>query len=116
MLAAGADQSVIEAARGYAATSKVHLLGSFDRLVRRHELEASAGERDNSRGPSIATQLAEIAQELYDFGVSDTGEPFAMPSDGPKVVAMLRGGKTSLRALLAREYFTRTGRSPASRR
>ena len=26
---------------------------------------------------------------------------------------MLRGGKTSLRALLAREYFTRTGRAAA---
>ena len=113
MLAAGADQSVIEAARGYAATSKVLPLGSFDRLVRRHELEAGAGERDDSRGPSIATQLAEIAQELYDFGVSDLGEPFAIPREGPRVVAMLRGSKTSLRALLSREYFTRMGKVPS---
>ena len=111
MLAAGADQAVIEAARSYAATSKVLPLGSFDRLVRRHELEAPASS-DDDRGPSVATQLAEIAQELYAFGISDLGQPFAIPREGPKVAAMLRGSKTSLRALLSREYFTRMGRVP----
>jgi hypothetical protein len=112
MLAAGADQGVIEAAREYAATSKVLRLGSFDRLVRDHEVTAGGGDRDDGRGPSIATQLAEIARELYAFGVSDLGEPFAIPREGPRVVAMLRGSKTSLRALLSREYFTRMGRVP----
>jgi hypothetical protein len=108
MLAAGADQAVLEAARGYAAESKVLPLGSFDRLVRRHELDGD--QRDDSRGPSVATQLAEIARELYAFGVSDLGEPFAIPRDGPKVAAMLRGSNKSLRALLSREYFTRMGK------
>ena len=70
MLAAGADQSVIEAARGYAAASKILSLGSFDRLVRRHELDAGRDDRDDNRGPSVATELAEIARELYDFGVT----------------------------------------------
>jgi len=112
MLAAGADQAVIEVARSYAATSKVLPLGSFDRLIRSHELEEGHDQRDDGRGPSVATQLAEIARELYDFGVSDLGEPFAIPHDGPKVVAMLRGSKTSLRALLSREYFTRMGKVP----
>ncbi len=64
---------------------------------------------------SASTVLVDLAQERYTFGVSDTGEPFAVPNDGPKVVAMLRGGKTSLRAVLAREYFARTGGRPLSR-
>jgi hypothetical protein len=55
--------------------------------------------------------LVEVAQELYTFGISELGEAFAIPNEGPRVVAMLRGSKTSLRALLAREYFTRTGRA-----
>ena len=113
MLAAGADQGVIEAARSYVGTSKVLPLGSFDRLVRRHELEEGRDQRDDSRGPSVATELAEIARELYAFGVSDLGEPFAIPREGPKVAAMLRGSKTSLRALLSREYFTRMGKVPS---
>ena len=105
-----ARTSLIEAARGYAAASKILALGSFDRLVRRHELDAGRDDRTDSRGPSVATELAEIAQELYDFGVSDLGEPFAIPREGPRVVAMLRGSKTSLRALWSREYFTRNGK------
>jgi hypothetical protein len=112
MLKAGADQGVIEAARGYAGVSKILPLGSFDRLVRSHELECG-GQRDDSRGPSVATQLVEIARELYAFGVSDLGEPFAIPLDGPKVVSMLRGSRTSLRALLSREFFTRMGMVPS---
>ncbi|HSH60663.1 MAG TPA: hypothetical protein VK988_13690, partial [Acidimicrobiales bacterium] len=34
-----------------------------------------------------------------------------VPRQGPKVVALLRGGKASLRAQLAREFFTRTGKA-----
>ena len=113
MLEAGAGQGVIEAARGYVATSKVMPLGSFDRLVRSHQADDHREQRDNGRGPSVATHwLAEIARELYMFGVSDLGEPFAIPREGPRVVAMLRGSKTSLRALLSREYFTRLGAVP----
>lgn len=56
---------------------------------------------------SASTQLVEIALELYEFGVSTDGETYAIPSEGPRVLRMLRGGKTSLRAQLAREYFTR---------
>ena len=116
MLMAGVDQSVIEGAREYVATSKVILLGSFDRIVRRHEIAAHREQREGDpNAKSASTVLVDLAQECYTFGVTDTGEPFAIPSDGPKVVAMLRGGKTSLRALLAREYFAVTGtaRHPA---
>lgn len=113
-LEGGADQMVLEAARGYVAESKIMQLGSFDRIVRRHEVAAYREQRDaDPNAKSASTVLVELAQEYYTFGVSDTGETFAVPVDGPKVVAMLRGGKTSLRALLAREYFTRTGKAAA---
>jgi ParB-like chromosome segregation protein Spo0J len=67
-----------------------------------------SGEQGDGKGKkSASTALVEIAEELYEFGVSDTGEVFAVPREGPKVTRLLRGGKTSLRGQLAREYFTR---------
>jgi hypothetical protein len=108
MLAAGADAGVMAVARDLVKRSRVLAVASFDDLTR--EARASSPAEDADR-KSAATTLVELAQEFYAFGVSDTGEPFAIPHDGPKVVAMLRGGKTSLRALLAREYFTRTGKA-----
>jgi hypothetical protein len=60
---------------------------------------------------SASTLLVDIAIETYRFGISDAGETFAVPLSGPKVVSMLRGGKTSLRALLARGFFKRHGRA-----
>jgi hypothetical protein len=77
---------------------------------------ASSGGADTGNKPgkvSAATQLVGIAEKLYEFGVSDVGETFAVPRTGPKVVAMLRGGKRSLRAQLAREYFRQHGRAVA---
>lgn len=64
------------------------------------------GETGEGR-KSASTVLVEIAEELYAFAVSDSGETFAVPKAGHKVVVMLRGGKRSLRAQLARHYFTR---------
>jgi hypothetical protein len=107
MLAAGADVGTLDAARGFIKRRQLlSTITTFDALVRE-----ARGTADTAEHASAATTLVELAQEFYTFGVSDTGEPFALPSDGPQVVAMLRGGKTSLRALLAREYFTRTGRA-----
>jgi len=57
------------------------------------------------RGPSAATQLTRIARDRYTFGVSDTGEPYALPIDGPRVVRMMRGGSGSLRAELASTFL-----------
>lgn len=69
-------------------------------------------ESDDDQGrKSAATILVEIAQSHYDFGVSTTGDTFALPKSGPKVVAMLRGSKTSLRGQLAREYFRKHRRA-----
>jgi len=60
---------------------------------------------DKAAVKSAATLLVELAQKSYEFGVSDTGESYAVPVSGPKVVLSLRGGRTSLRAGLARDYF-----------
>lgn len=109
MLATGADVGVLAEARACVKRTKPLDLASFDALVR----EAKGSEPASPDAASAATVLVQIAQEHYTFGISETGDPFALPNDGPKVVAMLRGGKTSLRALLAREYFTRTGRAAA---
>jgi hypothetical protein len=60
---------------------------------------------DRKSRKSTSTMLVELAMEEYDFGVSTLGEPFALPKRGDKVISMLRGSKTSLRSMLAREYF-----------
>jgi hypothetical protein len=109
MLAGGADAGVMAVAREFVKSTKVLAVASFDDIT--HEAHGDDAGRDDPERKSAATSLVELAQEFYTFGVSDTGEPFALPAEGPRVVAMLRGGKTSLRALLAREYFTRTGKA-----
>lgn len=110
MIAAGADTGVMAVARDYVKRAKLLALGDFDRLA----ASARAGDDDDLREPgqkSAATVLVEMARELYIFGAGDTGEAYAVPQDGPQTVALLRGGKRSLRALLAREYFTSTGKA-----
>ncbi|MDP9429572.1 MAG: ATP-binding protein, partial [Actinomycetota bacterium] len=68
-------------------------------------------EQDKTERKSASTLLVEIAEELYEFGVSDAGDTFGVPRSGPKVVRLLRGGKTSLRGQLAREFFLRAGKA-----
>lgn len=111
MVAVGADAGVMTVARDYVKRARLIGAGDFDRLVR--ESNAADGHAGEPDAKSASTVLVDLAQERFTFGVADTGEPFAVPNDGPKVVAMLRGGKTSLRALLAREYFAITHRAPA---
>jgi hypothetical protein len=67
--------------------------------------EQPADDNDATRKKSTSTTLVELATSRYRFGVSTTGETFALPKSGRKVVSMLRGSKTSLRNVLAREYF-----------
>ncbi|GAA4402934.1 hypothetical protein GCM10023168_13970 [Fodinibacter luteus] len=63
----------------------------------------------SDKRPAAAKVLCDIAEARYTFGVSDTGEPFALPLDGPRVVRMLRGDGRSLRAELAAAYREQTG-------
>jgi hypothetical protein len=57
---------------------------------------------------SIATKLVELAQERFTFGVTTTGEVYAVPVDGPNVARVLRGARRSLRAELARIFYETT--------
>jgi hypothetical protein len=66
-------------------------------------------ERAARKKPSVSTALVQLAHEYYTYGVSTLGDAFALPRRGPRIVSMLRGGRSSLRALLAREYFRRHG-------
>ena len=56
------------------------------------------------KGPSVATELVHLAEARFEFGISDEGEPFAVPKSGVRIVRMLRGNG-SLRAELSRAYF-----------
>ena len=110
MIAAGVDAGVMAVARDFVKRSNVLPVASFDNVSR--EAQGSAGE--DKSGPerkSASTELAEIACARYEFGLGDGGETFAIPKDGPRVALMLRGGKTSLRGQLARDYYVRTGRA-----
>ena len=106
---AGVDAGVLAVAREHVKSEKLLGLAAFDDLTR-GALKAG-GDESARESASVATMLVDLARRFYTFGVSDTGEPFALPAEGQRVVAMLRGGKTSLRALLAREFFTSTGRA-----
>lgn len=70
------------------------------------------GDEDSGKPDkkSAATVLVDLAEELYEFGTSTDGETFGVPRTGPKVVLLLRGGHTSLRKQLAREYRRRAGK------
>ena len=110
MIAAGADAGVLAVARDFVKRKRIMAAASFDKLER--EAQVAAGE--DKSGPdrkSASTELTEIACARYEFGLGDGGETFAVPKDGPRVALMLRGGKTSLRGQLARDYYVRTGRA-----
>ena len=63
---------------------------------------------DNKR--STATTLVNMANDKFDLKLSDDGTVFAVPVSGVPLTYSLRGGKSSLRALLARDYFASTGK------
>jgi hypothetical protein len=109
MLAAGANAAAMAVAKDYVKRSRLITAADFDRLVL--ESRRADGKPAEPDVKSASTMLVDLAQERYTFGVTDTGEPFAVPVDGPRVVAMLRGGKTSLRAVLARAYYDMTRRA-----
>lgn len=58
---------------------------------------------------SVATKLVELAEDRYEFGCAPDGEPFAWPKNGALVTRALRGGRQSLRAELAKEFYEKHG-------
>ncbi|MFC3299795.1 ATP-binding protein [Arthrobacter agilis] len=60
--------------------------------------------------PSAASAIVDLALGKYTLGISEKDGPFALPKCGAPVIKMLRGGKDSLRAELAKDYRRTTGR------
>ena len=87
--------------------------GDFDRVAREAR-EQGADDEMNGRGPSQATRLVNLAASIYDFGVTQTGDPFAVPRQGGYVARMLRGGKPALRPELSAAMFAAEGIAPNS--
>lgn len=124
----GCTVSIVEAIEGKDAADHLAAGHGLDEFVvveahangRREHPEERGPEHDDDgddhrhRGRrSASTVLVELASERHTFGISGAGETFAIPRTGPKVLVMLRGGRTSLRSQLARDYFATEGRAPA---
>jgi len=58
---------------------------------------------------SQARQLLDLALELYEPIVAETGESFLVPRGGPRVARPLRGGQRSFTCELATRFYERTG-------
>jgi hypothetical protein len=56
-------------------------------------------------GSSGAKMILELAEERFTFGVTVTGEPYAVLKDGPNLALRFRGGRHSLRATVAKLYY-----------
>ncbi len=69
-------------------------------------------EEEEDEKQSTADRLVELALATYRFGVTDTGETFAVKHAGPKIARMMRGGRTSLRAELAALYRRQYRKTP----
>ena len=67
-------------------------------------------EDTESEKKSAAAALVDIALERYEFGCTPEGDAFAIPLPGGHVVRMLRGGRSSLRAELSKDYRKKTGK------
>ncbi len=65
-------------------------------------------------GPSQATILVEMAEQIYTLHRSATDEPYALPVEGPRIARMLRGRGGSLRSELAATYSKDNGATPSS--
>lgn len=68
------------------------------------------GAGDGERKASQATLLVELAQERYRVSVSDRGQAFGVPPDGPSIARMLRCDRDNLRAELSAGFVAKQGR------
>jgi hypothetical protein len=86
----------------------------FDAKALADNLTAHIPDPKRGGKPSAADILIRIGQNRYHFGRATTGEPFAVPNDGPYIARFLRGGRHSLRAELAATYVDIYGRAAPS--
>jgi hypothetical protein len=57
------------------------------------------------QGDAGAAAIVKLAEERFTFGVTVTGEPYAVLKDGPNLALRFRGGRHSLRATLAKLFY-----------
>ncbi len=72
-------------------------------------VQVSPKEKD-----SQALLLVRLAIDHYQLGRAEDDEPFATPIAGPKIVRLMRGGRSSLRADLGRRFYADHGKVPSS--
>lgn len=65
----------------------------------------TADDDKQQRRRSQSAQLVDLALAQYKLGMSDQEEPFGTLAVQPHIALPLRGGRTGLRAELARRYF-----------
>jgi energy-coupling factor transporter ATP-binding protein EcfA2 len=75
---------------------------------------AGESEDDDGKGPAQKDVIVAMAHETYRFGRTEADEPFAVKVNGPQLARMLRGGRSALKAELAREFYRKTGSAPGS--
>lgn len=78
------------------------------------EFVRGAKEAKAQKAPAQAELLVRLALEQYRLGVTDDGEPFAVRREGPNIALPLRGSRSALRAVLARDYRRQHGCTPNS--
>lgn len=69
----------------------------------------SKGGKSEGDKRTQASTLVDLAHELYELGVTEAGQTFAVPRTGPRVVRPLRNGRPSLMGALGVELHRRSG-------
>ena len=92
-------------ARWWVGVTKATALEHLLTLPLGAPVDAPEPEREHQRSQSAAAALVEMACDDYTLGVTDTGEPYGTHCDTPHLALMLRGGKTGLRAEMARRFW-----------
>jgi len=71
----------------------------------------TGGSDEKRPAMSASTQLVELAEERYQFRLSDERQPYAV-KPGRHVVRLLRGGQDSLRAELSQAFYRKHKKVP----
>lgn len=76
--------------------------------------KSKAKSQQSANGKSQADLICEIAINSYQLAQTAKGEGFAVKKDGANVALMLSGGRTGLKADLARQFYTIHGKAPSA--
>jgi hypothetical protein len=68
----------------------------------------------DDKKPPQSERLVTLARDMYRFGQSTSGDPFALPIDGVPIARMFRGGRDGLRARMSAAFLDAEGRPPTA--